>query len=386
MDNPPVGCLLVVDDDKVNRMLLGRYLVQQGHTVSYAENGRQALEILRTQPVEMVLLDIEMPEINGYQVLEQVTFDPQLREIPIIVTSALEEMDSVVKCIEMGAEDYLTKPVNQVLLRARINASLDKKRLRDQRALLLLRLEREMEIARQTQQSILPKFLPEYDGYDLGALMIPARAVGGDFYEFIPLDARHLGVVIGDVADKGLPAALIMALTYSLLSVDALLTDSPTETLVTANRHLLNVNGSGMFVTLLYGILDCDTGRFKYARAGHLPPVVLDAQGQAMEVEVHRGQPLGLFDDIELDTQEYTIPPGGMILMFSDGLSEASDSQGDEFGDERLVEVLFGHQGKSAQAICEQLWLAAQTHCGASPPQDDFTTVIIKRDNQPSKF
>jgi CheY-like chemotaxis protein len=132
MDNPTIGCLLVVDDDKVNRLLLGHYLVQQGHAVTYAENGRQALDILRAQPVEMVLLDIEMPEINGYQVLEQVIADPQLREIPIIVTSALEEMNSVVKCIEMGAEDYLTKPVNQVLLKARINASLDKKRLRDQ--------------------------------------------------------------------------------------------------------------------------------------------------------------------------------------------------------------------------------------------------------------
>ena len=181
MDNPTTGCLLVVDDDKVNRLMLGRYLVQQGHAVSYAENGRQALDILRTQPVEMVLLDIEMPEINGYQVLEQVVADPHLREIPIIVTSALEEMDSVVKCIEMGAEDYLTKPVNKVLLQARINASLDKKRLRDQRTHLLMRLEREMEIARKTQQSILPVHLPEHPGYDFGALMIPARAVGGDF-------------------------------------------------------------------------------------------------------------------------------------------------------------------------------------------------------------
>jgi sigma-B regulation protein RsbU (phosphoserine phosphatase) len=384
MDNPTTGCLLVVDDDKVNRLMLGRYLVQQGHTVSYAENGRQALDILRTQPVEMVLLDIEMPEINGYQVLEQVVADPHLREIPIIVTSALEEIDSVVKCIEMGAEDYLTKPVNQVLLRARINASLDKKRLRDQRTHLLMRLEREMEIARKTQQSILPVHLPEHPGYDFGALMIPARAVGGDFYEFITLDRHYLGVVIGDVADKGLPAALIMALTYSLVSVDALQTDSPVETLIIVNRHLLGMNASGMFVTLLYGILDCDTGHFRYARAGHLPPVVLKPHGQPVDIPVNRGQPLGLFEDIELDEQEFTIPPGGMVLLFSDGLSEASDSQGDEFGDQRLAEVLSEHQGKTAQALCEQLWLAVQTHSGDSTLQDDFTTVVIKRFDSPS--
>jgi serine phosphatase RsbU (regulator of sigma subunit) len=379
MDDSSAGYLLVVDDDKVNRLLLGRYLVQQGHNVAYAENGRQALEILRSQPVEMVLLDIEMPEINGYQVLEQVTADPQLREIPIIVTSALEEIDSVVKCIEMGAEDYLTKPVNQVLLKARIHASLEKKHLRDQRTRLLLRLEREMEIARKTQESILPDHLPTLPGYDFGALMIPARAVGGDFYEFITLDHDRLGVVIGDVADKGLPAALIMALTYSLVSVDALQTGSPVETLLNVNRHLLNVNASGMFVTLLYGILDCSTGAFRYARAGHLPPRVLDSFGQPVDIPVDRGQPLGLFTDIELDEQEFTLPPGGMALLFSDGLSEASNRQDDEFGDERLGRVLAECQGAAAQEVCEQLWLAVQNYSGASTLQDDFTVVVLKR-------
>lgn len=126
------GTLLVVDDNRMNRLLLARSLEQQGHRVAFAENGKQALEQLRAQPFDLVLLDVEMPELNGYQVLEQVRTDARLRDIPIIVTSALDEIDSVVKCIELGAEDYLNKPVNPTLLRARINASLDKKRLRDQ--------------------------------------------------------------------------------------------------------------------------------------------------------------------------------------------------------------------------------------------------------------
>lgn len=379
MANASAGCLLLVDDDKVNRLLMGYYLTQQGHRVTYAENGRQALDILRTQPVEMMLLDIEMPEMNGYQVLEQVIADPRLRDIPVIVTSGLEEIESVVKCIEMGAEDYLTKPVNQVLLRARINASLEKKRLRDQQTSLLLRLERELEIARQTQQSILPDHLPEREGYDFGALMIPARVVGGDFYEFISLDHEHLGVVIGDVSDKGLPAALFMALTYSLVNVEALHTGSPVETLLNVNQHLLTMNASGMFVTLVYGILNFSSGQFHYARAGHLLPVVIDPDGQTEKIPVKLGQPLGLFEDMVLDEQRITIPAGGMILMYSDGLSEASDTQGDEFGYQRLYGVLSQHRDQPAQAICEQLWQAVQTHNSYSPPQDDFTTVVIKR-------
>jgi class 3 adenylate cyclase len=125
------GTLLVVDDNRVNRLLLGRALEQLGHTVTFAENGREALEALRRRPVDLVLLDIEMPEMDGYQVLAALAADPRLRDIPVVMMSSVEEVDSVARCIEMGAEDYLFKPVNPVLLRARVGASLEKKRLRD---------------------------------------------------------------------------------------------------------------------------------------------------------------------------------------------------------------------------------------------------------------
>ena len=135
--NPHAGDLLVVDDNRVNRLLLGRALEQLGHTVTFAENGRQALETLKTRTVDLVLLDIEMPEMNGYQVLEALAADARLRDVPVVMMSSVEEVDSVARCIEMGAEDYLFKPVNPVLLKARISASLEKKRLRDQQRALL---------------------------------------------------------------------------------------------------------------------------------------------------------------------------------------------------------------------------------------------------------
>jgi class 3 adenylate cyclase len=130
--NGPPGKLLVVDDNRVNRLLLGRSLEQLGHTVTFAENGREALESLRKQRVDLVLLDIEMPEMDGYQVLAALGADTQLRDIPVVMMSSLEEVDSVARCIELGAEDYLFKPVNPILLKARVGASLEKKRLRDQ--------------------------------------------------------------------------------------------------------------------------------------------------------------------------------------------------------------------------------------------------------------
>jgi class 3 adenylate cyclase len=168
-----MGRLLVVDDNKVNRLLLGRGLEQQGHAVSFAENGRQALEMLHAQPFDLVVLDVLMPEIDGYQVLEQLTADTHLRYIPVIMISALDELDSVVKCIEMGAEDYLTKPINPVLLRARISASLEKKRLRDQQRALIRKFATE-EVAEDL----------EVFGFALGGKYVEASVMFSDIRSF----------------------------------------------------------------------------------------------------------------------------------------------------------------------------------------------------------
>jgi class 3 adenylate cyclase len=174
--NVTPGRLLVVDDNKVNRLLLGRGLEQQGHRVAFAENGRQALEMLHQSEFDLMLLDIQMPEMDGYQVLEKVASDLNLRDIPVIVTSAMEELDSIVRCIEMGAEDYLTKPVNPVLLRARIGAGLEKKRLRDQQRELIRRFAT-AEVAQDLEES----------GFTLGGRYVEATTMFSDIRGFTTL-------------------------------------------------------------------------------------------------------------------------------------------------------------------------------------------------------
>jgi class 3 adenylate cyclase len=174
--NPSPGRLLVVDDNKVNRLLLGRGLEQQGHRVAFAENGLQALDMLHQAEYDLMLLDIQMPEMDGYQVLDKLKSDLDLRDLPVIVTSALEELDSVVRCIEMGAEDYLTKPVNPVLLRARIGASLEKKRLRDQQRELVRRFAT-AEVAQDLEES----------GFALGGRFVEATAMFSDIRGFTTL-------------------------------------------------------------------------------------------------------------------------------------------------------------------------------------------------------
>jgi adenylate cyclase len=167
------GRLLVVDDNRVNRLLLTRGLEQEGHEVASAENGLQGLEMLRSNVYDLVLLDIEMPELNGFQVLEALLADPVLRDVPVIMTSASDEMDRVVKCIEMGAEDFLTKPLNPVLLRARVNASLDKKRLRDEQR-KLFRTFAAPEVAEELLKS----------GFALGGKYVEATAMFSDIRSF----------------------------------------------------------------------------------------------------------------------------------------------------------------------------------------------------------
>jgi adenylate cyclase len=167
------GRLLIVDDNKVNRLLLGRGLEQQGHAVDFAENGVQALDKLARERFDLILLDIQMPELDGYQVLERIIQDPDLRDIPVIMTTATEEIESVVRCIELGAEDYLTKPVNAVLLRARINASLEKKRLRDQQRELIKKFATE-EVAEQMMA----------EGFELGGHLVEATVMFSDIRGF----------------------------------------------------------------------------------------------------------------------------------------------------------------------------------------------------------
>jgi adenylate cyclase len=177
---PEPGRLLVVDDNRVNRILLARGLEGQGHKVKTAENGKEALEILRRDSFDLVLLDIEMPEMNGYQVLEVCLQDSELREIPIIMTSSLDEIDSVVKCVELGAEDYLNKPVNPVLLRARVNASLEKKRLRDEQR-KLFRTFATKEVADELLKT----------GFSLGGKYVHASVMFADIRSFTSIGEQQ---------------------------------------------------------------------------------------------------------------------------------------------------------------------------------------------------
>jgi len=240
------------------------------------------------------------------------------------------------------------------------------------------RLERELQVAFEIQTSILPQTLPELEGYDFGAMMVPARAVGGDFYDIVPLSANKVGIIIGDVADKGVPSAIFMAQTHALLYAMAKRDTTPTQVLEHVNELLLKIGESSLFVTVLYGVLDRKTNQLTYARAGHELPIIVTADGQAEIAPYEQGQLMGILDDLILDEQIVTVPPGGLIMLYTDGVIDARHANGESFGMQRLLDVVKQANTGSAQDQCDQLWQILCDFQNKDTQEDDVTIVAVK--------
>jgi serine phosphatase RsbU (regulator of sigma subunit) len=375
--------VMISQYDPQTNMVFHHYAIESGrhlHIPDWLPIDSSRLEIVRTRKPFMINLAeiIRLVEASKMQVVPGTQLPKTWMGVPMLVGS---EVRGIVSLQNLDEENAFTQSDISLLttLTNSMALSLENARLFNETQRLLSLLEREMELARQTQLSILPIQSPSHPAYDCGCLIIPARAVGGDFYDFIPLDDRRSCIVIGDVSYKGLPAALFMSLTVSLVRVETERTDDPLEILQNVNRSLLKMNASGIFITLLFGVLDYETGLFRYARAGHLPPIVLDSAGSFVHVPMDRGQPLGLFADAKIDRQQFYIPQGGLALLFSDGLNEAADSGGQEFGFDRIRQELYSHRHETAQDICQLLWQAVHSYSRQELYQDDFTTVVIKR-------
>jgi phosphoserine phosphatase RsbU/P len=239
------------------------------------------------------------------------------------------------------------------------------------------KLERELQVAHEIQESILPHTLPVIPGIDLGVMMHPARAVGGDLYDLIALKENCLGVVIGDVSDKGVPAAIFMALARSLLRAEASRMAPPAEVLREVNRHLLDMNTAGLFITVIYGVLDCNRRQFTFVRAGHEIPFFFQRDGTEILPGNGHGQALGLFDDVTLEELSVTLPPGSRIVLYTDGATDAVNPDDERFGRERLRESMRSHLLSSAQDFCEAMFQTITRFQNGASQADDVAMVAI---------
>jgi len=322
--NPAKARLLLVDDNEDNLYTLSLHLKRIGYAqLETAGNGRQALERMQVETFDLVLLDIMMPEMDGFQVLEHLKADATLREIPVIMISALDEIESVVRCVELGAEDYLQKPFNSTLLRARVGASLEKKRLRDEVRASLDRLEVELEAARQLQLGMLPQDFTKPTParpVEVFAMMEPAQEVGGDFYDFFYCPDGSFCFLVGDVMGKGVAAGMFMARTKSLVRMAADLIFVPgagadlADVVVRVNRELCENNSEEMFVTLFVGIIPPEGSEFSYCNAAHNLPYRL-RDGEINAIAQPQSPALGFMDDTPYRSDRLTLEPADMLLV-----------------------------------------------------------------------
>jgi len=391
--NPAASALLVVDDNEDNRYTLTQRLKRLGYeNVATAVDGRDALTRLREGPYDLVLLDVMMPEMNGYEVLEHLKGDERLRDLPVIMISALDQLDSVIRCIELGAEDYLPKPFNPTLLRARVSASLEKKRLRDQVRASLKRLEQELDAARRLQLGMLPGEFPKWSPETpvrVHALMEPAREVGGDLYDFFFAAQGIFCFLVADVSGKGAPAAMFMARTRSLVRIAVELFQhlgaqtSPQDIAEAVNRELWQDNRERMFVTMFLGFLDTTTGALAYINAGHPPPYLLRAAGDIERVEGKPLAPLGVRGSTAYEGRTVTLERGDAVFVCTDGVAEAMNSSDELFGDPRLVAdlraVRLAAPGTMVQSVKEHI----DQFIGAAPKADDVTMLALRWEPAP---
>ncbi len=381
--------LLVVDDIADNRDLLARRLQRLGYReIEMAADGFEALEKNRAQPFDAILLDVMMPRMSGVEVLETLRSENRLEATPVIMISAATELDTVVRCLELGAEDYLTKPFNPVLLRARLGSVLEKRALRAEVRRQLAAIEAELADARRQQLSMVPDEFPSglgAVGVDVHAALHPARQIGGDLYDCFQVGEDRLCVAVADVSGKGTPAALFMARTRSLLRAATLqaheLTGqapNPAAIVAVINAELCKNNPIGMFVTLFVGQLDLRDGTLTYVCAGHVRPYLLRQDGSVAELACRADRPLGVFDDAPFHDGVLHLEPGEAMVVISDGVPDMLNAAGESFDLARVHDALTAMQALPAEAITSGLVRQALEFAAGAPQADDVTVLTLR--------
>jgi sigma-B regulation protein RsbU (phosphoserine phosphatase) len=381
--------LLVVDDNEDNRYTLTRRLNREGYkNLMVAKNGREALDKLKTQAFDLVLLDIMMPDMNGYEVLEQVKATPALRDIPIIMISSLDEIESVIRCIELGAEDYLNKPFDPTLLRARVGASLEKKRLRDEVRRNMERLVQELEAARALQLAMLPRQFPTCSPSHpiaVHAVMESAREVGGDLYDCFYAGEHTFCFLVGDVCGKGASAAMFMARARSLVRITVSLwrewrTDDidPGALLEAVNRELCQDNDDRMFITMFLGLIDTRSGLVSFVNAGHPRPHLISSTGETKQIGAKPALPLGVRRQARFQTLTLQILPGDALFVCTDGVFEAVNGEGELFSIERMGQLLRQANAAEPREMVRIVKDAVDAFAGNASRTDDLTALALR--------
>lgn len=381
--NPDYKILVVDDEPDLERLVrqrMRRHIRSGRYAFEFAGNGIEALEKLtEIDDIDIVLSDINMPKMDGLTLLQQI---PEVNaDIRSVIVSAYGDMENIRTAMNRGAFDFVTKPIDFADLEVTIDRTL--KHLDEWRAALasrdkLVALQNELDVATKIQQSILPDKFPHVDGCEVYGCMHAARNVGGDFFDVIRLDGGRIGLAVADVSDKGVPAALFMMSSRTLLKGAAVGVGDPGPVLSEVNDLLNETNDAAMFVTVFYGVYDPATRVLTFSNGGHNPPLVVHADGSSEELELTGGIALGAIPQFSYGQASVRLRQGDMVVFFTDGVTEAINPGNDEFGLEALQALFEDGETRSAREAAEMILKAVREFAGEAPQFDDLTCMTLR--------
>jgi phosphoserine phosphatase RsbU/P len=374
---PEKRLLLLVDDDSENVHVV-HSILKDRYRIRVAMNGSKALELAKVEPLpDLILLDVMMPQMDGYEVCSRLKADPRTRDIPVIFLTGKTDVTDETLGFEVGAVDYIHKPFSPPIVTARVQTQL---MLRDAHETVSRQLEAinsEMELARQIQLSILPSETPRLQGLEIEARYLPMSSVAGDFYDFLVVDEKHVGILIADVSGHGLPSALIASMLQTALAAQVSNASDPVRVLSGLNRAL-----SGKFrshyVTAAYLFVDIDKRTVNYAGAAH-PPLLLwqSKTGRAIE-HTENGLMLGPFPNPAYSAITFPLEEGDRIVLITDGITETMNSSNTEFGMDRLRQIVDSQHSLSVSGFADAVLngLSGWSKEALGPGQSDDITLL----------
>jgi two-component system sensor histidine kinase ChiS len=369
--------ILTIDDEPLIRELIKNMLSTNGFHVLEAGSGIEGIEIVQQQQIDAIILDLAMPEMDGWEVVRRLKANPKTKPIPILILTASVTDSTVVRGLDAGADDYCQKGVSTAELVARARALIRTRELQDE----LVRMEQQrheeqLSFAMNIQARLLPRAQPEQEGIDFYIHYEPCEAIGGDFYDHFPVGDGRTCMIMGDAEGHGLSAALLMATVRAYIR--ASLTDgfTPAQLLSGVNNLVSRDPGYSGFLPMVCFIFDSENQRLTFANAGHERPMLIRSSGKLMTLNV-TGPIVGIQEGMAFEEEEVALTSDDTLLYFTDALTEGINHDGKPFGRERIEAIAASSDGASLNSIAARLITDWKTHI-ESVPEDDITLILAR--------
>ena len=373
----PPSTVLVVDDNPVNLQVLVRTLDGAGHRILAARSGQAALEIARRVKPDLILLDVMMPDMGGFDVCKALKAEPAMQETAVIFLSALGDVEDKVSGLSLGAVDYITKPIQPEEVQARVSNHLVRLYLERELRHSRDRLDHELAKAARLQQQLLPRVLPSHPALTFGPFYRTSRHAGGDYYDVLDLGDERFAVVVADVSGHGASAAIVMAMIRSVLHTPAGSSDDPAAVLAYLNRHFRYLWDDAIFATALYAVIDAKTGSLRVACAGHPHPLLVRHGKAVAPLPVNATVPLLLMELDHIPWSEHQLQPGDRLLFHTDGITDRENTAGVPYETERLSSALNAARGFPTPVAVDCIVADIELFASGHEADDDQTLLMV---------